>query len=498
MKKRIRRHDRRKFLKITATGTAGMIVGGLSPKKLSALPADNAAGSAWQDGMRINPDIDNLRVVFCHDPAMVNSNPVSWTMEGQNDVVNIEQVRTNMDKLAVALAQKESPGEAWATIFQNPGKDWSAVNAAIKLNGNGNNWARLAVIEKVCLELNNLGVEYGNITIFDQHFSMLDYFSTDYVRANLPPGVQVSRHLGGTEQITLSTGESVTCAAGLANGTIDLMVNIAPNKGLDVPEVGNFTLSMKNHMGSIRYSLVQYRAPFSYHLDIPGGQDRAMETLVAMNQSDAVLGGTPPRQQLCIVDSLWGMKGGPTGVPDLALHCLVMGTLSPVVDYLTIKKIREEKPEDEGGKPYGMGVTNTVQTVVEEMLSGFGYNINSDEIQNLDFLDALAYQPPASMKRKKSAFSPGNSGSITIAVSVPGRTSRIRFPSVNLLGPPRLGIYSMQGRFIRSLTVPDGGKNKLVQWDGRYQNGKTVPAGNYIIKLRAGSKVMTRKLVWAG
>jgi hypothetical protein len=75
-------------------------------------------------------------------------------------------------------------------------------------------------------------------------------------------------------------------------------------------------------------------------------------------------GGSPVRQQLCIVDSIWGSKkGGPFVIPDIRLDRLVMGTFSGAVDYLTAKKIREPL----------MGVTHGP---IDRFLSNFGYTEN--------------------------------------------------------------------------------------------------------------------------
>jgi hypothetical protein len=319
--------------------------------------------------------------------------------------------------------------------------------------------------------------------LFDQNPAM-DDFNTAYVKTKIPADVQVERFPGGTGEITLSTGESISCVAGLADGTVDLMVNITQNKGLDVPEVGNFTLSMKNHLGSMRFP--------EGHRDIPGGQDRAMETIIAMNQSDAVLGGDPPRQQLCIMDSLWAMNGGPYGIPDKSPYCLAMGTFGPIMDYLIIRKIREEAPESEGGRPWGMGVTDTVQDCVDQMVNGFGYDINSDEISNLDFVDALTYESPVSAER----IHPSVIGSVAVSLSIPSRPSFIRFYPVELTRAPIISIYDMRGRRVRSLTVPAVRQNQTtITWDGRDRGGVPARSAAYIITLDTGKYVLSQKVV---
>jgi len=343
MKKQSCIHSRRKFLKISAAGTAGALISGFATKRVTAMPGVGAAVSGWQDGMQINPDIDNLRVVFCHDPGMVEAEPIRWTMETQNNPVITEKVYENLDTMAVALAKNGDPGAAWATIFRKPeSKEWNEVKAAIKINAvEEMNMPRLAVISKVCLELYNLGVPYGNMTVYDASWGQsgtenyMHLYETDYSRARLPQGVQTSTTLGGERvPVTLPDSSVEPCTPDLADGTIDILVNIAVNKGHGISYSGKFTLTIKNHLGSLVF----------LH---PGAEDWRDEPLLtpkllAMNKSTEILGeNTPTRQQLCIVDSLWASTDGPHSPPDRITHCLVMGTFGPMVYYLTVKKIRE-------------------------------------------------------------------------------------------------------------------------------------------------------------
>ena len=84
----------------------------------------------------INPAIDNLRVVCCHDPDMVTGNPTIYTtISGQNEPVVVEKVQANLDLMAMELAEEPTPQDAWAAIFQKPSsKDWADVKVAIKAN----------------------------------------------------------------------------------------------------------------------------------------------------------------------------------------------------------------------------------------------------------------------------------------------------------------------------------------------------------------------------
>jgi len=85
---------------------------------------------------------------------------------------------------------------------------------------------------------------------------------------------------------------------------------------------------MKNHCGS-------FLIPVAKHFTRDG-----FKFIIAINKSDAILGGTPPRQQLCIVDSLWGMKKA-GGRSHARLNALSMGTFGPAVDWAVAKRIRE-------------------------------------------------------------------------------------------------------------------------------------------------------------
>jgi hypothetical protein len=104
---------RRNFLKTSVAGATGLMVGGISVKKASA-----SSGGAWVDGMQINPAIDNKRVVCAHDTSLRNS----------DGSANKAVVEADLDKMAIALAQKPTATEAWAAILRKPAsKAWSDV-----------------------------------------------------------------------------------------------------------------------------------------------------------------------------------------------------------------------------------------------------------------------------------------------------------------------------------------------------------------------------------
>jgi hypothetical protein len=320
-------YTRRNFIRHAVLGAGGIMVAG-SPVFSGSDPAKHV----FVPRMAVNPDIDNLRVVCGVNPLMAGRDPASWDIAGQNEPIDIAQVDRTMDALAVALSGKTAAPEAWKTIFRKPaGKEWTAVKAAIKVNCIGKNHPRVAVVNKICQELNRLGVPYPNVYIYDGSHNAGPLYAP-LVGKGLPAGVIVSdknKAMGGTVKIAIPEkgNGSYQCTGMIADGSIDILVNVAVNKSHD-KALGKTTLTLKNHAGTFE----------PMHIHFGGGLDY----ILAFSKSNALWGGNPVRQQLCIVDSIWGStKGGPNAIPDKRLDRLVMGTFSGAVDYLTAKKIRE-------------------------------------------------------------------------------------------------------------------------------------------------------------
>jgi hypothetical protein len=329
--------QRRDFLKISAAGAAGL-----------ALARADRAFAAWPSTgtLAVNPTISNMRVVGCYDTKMMKSTP-AMTFAAQNTAIDTARLQANMDAMAMQLANQTTADAAWKAIFRS-GKAWNATKVAIKVNSlETKNMAHVAIVQKFCTILAGYGVLPANIIIYDgqsaytgtslytSYFSLTDTTKTAAVVSNL------NGSLGGTVSAAIPGGSSATCTANIANGTIDILINIANNKGHDL--MGRATLCMKNHFGT-----------FAPKHDI--------NYLFNINKSDAILGGTPVRQQLCFVDSLFTNKSQNTGTPELMPCYLTMGVFAPAVDYLTIKKVREEV----------LGLTHDAATI-NSYLTTFGY-----------------------------------------------------------------------------------------------------------------------------
>jgi hypothetical protein len=356
--------SRRKFLSAAAAGMAAM-----TSAKVFPVLGEECAG-AWVNGMRINPAIDNLRVVNCFDPGMIKEDPKKWDPISQNAPVVAEKVRTNINAMACALAQKPSPSEAWALIFRKPEtKQWPEVKVAIKPNASMQNNSRVAIIDAICEALMGLGVKQENITLYDLGENGSAKY-LPFLGKGLPEGLIVSHKghdpLGGTTKTSIPKPHpgKFKCTTALVNGTIDIIVNIATNKGHMISSIGGISLSMKNHAGS-------FEMPLRLHA---GG---GLEYIIAFNKADVILGGSPVRQQLCIVDSLWAVTSGPNGVPNKRPCAISMGTFAPALDWAVTKRIREQV----------MGCSHP--PYLSKILTEFGYS--PSDCSNLDFVNA----PPA-------------------------------------------------------------------------------------------------------
>ena len=332
--------QRRDFLKITAAGAAGLAIA-RADKAFAAWPSTGT--------LAVNPNISNMRVVSCVDTTMVKSTP-AMTFAGQNAAIDSARVQANMDAMAMQLANQTTADAAWKAIFRTGKGSWAATKVAIKINAaEAKNMAHVAILQKLCTILVGYGVLPANIVIFDgQIFNSgaADYASyvslTDTTKV-LAVLSNLSTALGGMANASIPGGSSTTCAADIANGVIDIVINIASNKGHDMAFNGGTTLCMKNHFGT-----------FAPKHDV--------NYMFNINKSDALLGGNPVRQQLCFVDSLFANKTKNMGTPEVMPCYLIMGVFAPAVDYLTVKKVREAV----------LGCTHDA-AIINSYLTTFGY-----------------------------------------------------------------------------------------------------------------------------
>jgi hypothetical protein len=466
---------------MAAAGAAGITVAG--PAVRSVLGKTEATG--WTNGMAINQNISNLRVVCMYDPAMIATPKLaSFSVSSFVSATSTTVISDDMDKMALSLAQKATADAAWTAIFQKPAAktSWAQVIVAIKVNGcNHYNLPRVAVIGKICNVLHGLGVPGANIIIYDgangKCNDMTDYapyFSATSTGTDGKfPGVTSngSAGLGGNGSSTYPNMPSGggACPANLANGTVDILVNIAVNKGHRTPthndgvEQGNTgacTLCLKNHFGTFP----------PQHKDLaPSTGDYA----VYMNMSDAIVGGTPPRQQLCIVDSLWAdNNNNPDKPPTAVLSRLVMGTFAGAVDYLTCAKIKRDIQVTQLGESNFLDFTQ-----IDRFLTLFGYTTTDTA------LTWVPITPTSTLPGASDTQKPPHS--LEIRFSGSGAMTRFGLPH-ETSGALDVRIFDIRGRNIRKLSTQAMGNKTALSWDGKNEQGNTVAAGIYEVRVTAG------------
>jgi hypothetical protein len=362
---------RRDFLKTAVAGAAGAM--GISALRFDKLLAQSTGG--WVSGLQVNPAIDNKRVICCNDPSMLTGTPSNATWAAQNNAVNATGLASNMDQMAMQLAQKSTATEAWSTIFRSS-KPWTSTKVAIKTNaiqGNTGNHPRVAIIKKLCdVFIDQLGVPVANIILYDAN---ADASATYTTYASLTDATKIratvskyAQSLGGMVPVTIAAAtKSISAPADLVNGVIDILVDICTLKVHSGPGTsygfGSCSLCMKGHLGTFINQGTD-ASPSSTGLHV-------LEAIFNINKHAAILGGNPVRQQLCIVDGLLA-NGGNSAIWSVRANRIVMGTFAPIVDYFAATKLLLNSTIMAAGPMPALGVTNA-NTLLPQFLTSFGY-----------------------------------------------------------------------------------------------------------------------------
>jgi hypothetical protein len=491
---------RRDFLKTAAAGAIG--ISALNFDKIFASPA-----GGWVNGMQVNPAIDNKRVICCHDTKMLTNAPANMSFASQNSAVNAAVVAANLDQMAMNLAQKTTAADAWSTIFRKPAaKEWSAVRVAMKANGIGGsdtNRPRVAIYKKICDVLIGLGVQPSNIILYDACNDASLYYTATYVSltdatkiravvcARSGPDDKDDKNkptlngLKNFKAVTLASTTGISAPADLVDGNIDILVNVAACKSHNGTgghySYGSCTLCMKNHFGTFTDGV---KAGYSNNLHVANSATVPPPTPAALfeiNKHSAILGGTPVRQQLCIVDALLSNSGattaaGPGGAADCRTDRLVMGTFAPIIDYLSAKNILLNSTVL-GKTPPALGVTNAA-IILPQFLTSFGYA--ETDVQN----SWNEYIPGTGVINPSSG---GHSGRLVqVALSHPSyKRTAMQFTIPRAAGDMRVSIFDGKGRLIRGISASVD-ETRIV-WDGLTSGGTSAAAGDYIVKIHAGT-----------
>jgi len=393
---------RRDFLKTAAVGAAGAM--GLGALKFDRAAAQSTAGSVWVNGMQINPAIDNKRVICCNDPKMLTSTPKDTSFTTTNAAVDPAVVAANLDQMAMQLAQKTTATEAWSTIFRSS-KPWASTRVAMKTNGIGGtttNRPKWAIYKKLCDVLINLGVQPANIILYDACDNAATYYDThvsltDSTMIRAAKTSVRAAGMGGFASANLTNATGISVAADLLSGAIDILVNVAACKSHNGTgghfNYGSCTLCMKNHFGTFTDGT---KAQHSDNLHVGNSGASPPPTplaLIEINKHTAVLGGTPIRQQLCIVDALLSNgASGPGGAWDNQTNRLVMGTFAPMVDYCAAKNILLNATLMSVSPIPALGQTNAA-TILPQFLTSFGYTTTDPDWLEYDAGSAPSITP---------------------------------------------------------------------------------------------------------
>jgi hypothetical protein len=446
---------RRDFLKTSAAGAAGLMVGGVAVEKASA-----STGGAWTDGMQINPNIDNLRVACITDAKLANSNTYA----------DDPTIDADMDKLAMCLAKKSTAAAAWATIFQKPAsKTWAQVKVGLKVEYN----TLAMTMFKCAKELNNLGVPYSNMYAFDCNTSGSSRCS-GAAPSNMPAGMNWSGPAKGSNDLLGGltatpvpyqnasvplTMVNMNCCASVVNGTLDILVSAEYADHDHSNDFGGANLTCKNAYGIFNAVDSCCNPPY-LHGNSTAAYDGITGTLGLQKSSAFLSNNNPPRMQLAIMNAFAN-----------GTNKLAMGVFCPIMDYLTYTRIRGPL----WGKP--------TLAVWKRFYTDFGYT--DAQCANLDFVDAATYttEEEAPLPRME-----------TSRVSVVLSSAAFDHASVDwdlpFYGTAHaidVKIFDVRGGLVREF-APGLDRTMTVTWDGKSQNGERVPAGFYAVKVFADGK----------
>lgn len=244
---------------------------------------------------------------------------------------------------------------------------------------------------------------------------------------------------GGALDITLPKGEPAPCVRELADGSMDILINLAVNKGHGIKEYGNYTACLKNHIGTLVFNHPNQKRDV-WPETLPSSE--RLPLLADMNKSSAIMGGVPTRQQLCFVDSIWGSNNSnvPGNEDIVHLYRLVMGTHPALVDYLLVKDIRANKDIMPDAREINWDALN-------QFMDSFGYDTGSPDIQDLHLIDALAYEPTTLRELHQSSVR-------RIGVTVESRRASRAVSLALEIGRGQkklsLEIRTLQGKLVRS------------------------------------------------
>jgi hypothetical protein len=344
---------------------------------------------------------------------------------------------------------------------------------------------RAAVVQKLTKVLTGFGVLPSNIVLFDGggnasgNDKYTSYCSTTDTSKILAVVSNLYDKLNGRVAITdIPNVTGISCASDLVNNVTDILINVAVNKTHNTKfqgSTGRCTLSLKNHFGTftntVHDPLIQNKNTYGaeqLHCRVNVATDPGTtDGIIGINKHAAIIGGDPVRQQLCIVDSLMASEAGPGSPPDKRVDRIIMGAFGPIVDYLIVKKVREQVEK----------LTHN-DTVIAKYLTEFGY-------AETDALEWIEFTPGTSVANPLSGEHSGRL--VRVSLSHPSyKPTAMQFTVPHSAGGARIGIFDGKGRTVRELSASFSQETEFI-WDGRDSDGTTVSTGKYFVKISAGT-----------
>jgi hypothetical protein len=196
------------------------------------------------------------------------------------------------------------------------------------------------------------------------------------------------------------------------------------------------------------------------------------------NKHDALIGGNPVRQQLCIIDSILACKDGPGAnyPPDVTPPpCrLIMGTFAGAVDWYVARRLREPN------NWYAAGKYNPV--VMDRYLTEFGYTPSD--------LDAIEFTGGQAASLPRTPHDAGAKASFEVSLSAPHKPSSAYFSLPQC--EKSITIFDPRGVRVRDLHASTTAGRIL--WDGTTSRGAKAHAGPFVVRVIAGSTAQTGQI----
>ena len=224
----------------------------------------------------------------------------------------------------------------------------------------------------------------------------------------------------------------------------------------------NFTLSMKNHLGTV---------DTAWKWDHVDGVHDLPELELYIRDS---LGG---KEKIFVIDALFAIyNGGPAGSPQAIPRTLILSRDPVACDSIGVEMINRLRTNN-GYTPWPSPFLAYAESI--------GLGSRNLQVIRITNPSAVAREPEAGGREDDFALLPPRPNPFTGTTDIPfllPRAGAVSMDVFNALG-------ARVKRVIRG-ALPAG--NFSAQWDGRDESGRKAPSGLYFIRLKWGEAAMER------